>query len=111
MASGRCPERPEEISPCICSNNAITCRATHDFDLDQVFKAIANGRSEEELSFDSFVLDSPVVTKLEDNLFRGIRFKTLKFDNCDQLVCVNQNAFSGMEKSVEKFISFRTSFR
>jgi hypothetical protein len=79
--------------------------------LDQVFKAIVNGRSDDDLSFDSFVLDTPKIAKLEDNLFRGLRFKILKFDNCDQLVCVDQNAFSGMEKSVEKFISFRTSFR
>ncbi len=111
MASGQCPEKPEVIFPCTCSDNAIICKAIQNFDLDEVFKAVANGRSDGDLSFDTFVLDSPKITKLEDNLFRGLKFKTLKFNNCDQLVCVNQNAFSGMEKYVEKFISFRTSFR
>jgi len=110
VASGRCPA-PDDIKPCTCSDQLIRCYATHDFDLELVFKAIAIGRTDYDLSFDTFELTSPRITKLNDSLFHGLKFKTLKFNFCQQLICVSPMAFAGMENTVEKFISAGTSFR
>jgi len=110
VTSGRCPAQ-DDIKPCTCSEQLIKCYATHEFDLDQVFKAISIGKSEYELSFDTFELSSTKIMKLEDSVFQGIKFKTFKFVSCDQLSCVSPMTFAGMEKSVEKFISTGSSFR
>ena len=105
-----CPS-PEDIRPCTCDGHNLRCFATVEFDMEQVFKTIAQGKSDEELKWNVLELSSPMLTELKDSIFHGVTFKTIKFVHCSKLNCISPTAFYGMERTIENFMGYDTSFR
>ncbi|CAG2102916.1 unnamed protein product [Medioppia subpectinata] len=106
---GGCPA-PDDIKPCTCKDKNLRCFSTIEFDLEQVFKAAGNGKTEEEKQFESLELSTPLIIELKDSIFHGVTFKTLKFLHCSKLNCISPTAFYGMERTLENFIGYDTSF-
>ena len=112
VLGGVCPPE-DQIYPCKCSNVTIECSSDTDFDLDQVFKIIAKGKESdtEALAFETFILNNTKIDRLEDSIFQGTTFDTIKLLNSIRLTCVSPTAFLGLEKNLTTFIAVNTSFK
>lgn len=100
-----CPS-PESITPCTCDDTGIRCVSNDEFDLEPIFKKLA----ETTTQWDKFYLEAPSVTGLSESGFHGIQFTTLEFKNCFQLDCIPSSALAAIKNSLEKFVSHNTSF-
>ena len=112
VLGGVCPPA-NHIEPCTCTNVTIDCSTGKDLDLGMVFQAIAQGKqiNSEDLAFETFVLNNSKIDKLEDSVFQGVIFNTIRLQDCHQLTCVSSSAFNQLEKNLTTFVAIGTSFR
>ena len=107
---GICPS-PSTISPCTCTTEEIVCSGDSiEFDLAEVFETLSYDYSPGEQQFQKFTLKNTSIEQLPNDVFQGVWFRHILFQDNINLTCVHPYAFGGSQIFTKKFESFNTSF-
>ena len=78
---GVCPSRLS-ISPCTCENDKIICSGiSSDNELAKVFKELSYSYEPGQQQFESFKLKDSSIEQIPNDVFQGVWFKNIEFDN------------------------------
>lgn len=94
---GKCPAE-EVIKPCICTTKEsnktyIICSGNENINLQQIFNNMSLNLDKNDTHFEGFVLNNTAITKIEDNTFHNIKFRTIELNDVQNLERIASNAF------------------
>jgi hypothetical protein len=80
---------------CECGDIVIKCSGFKPFNLSAIFSSMSKNLKPEQKHFEEFWLKNHGIYELEDNVFNGIRFNSIKIIEAMNLTKISSNAFNG----------------
>ncbi len=96
-----CPPS-ELLKPCGCYFAGIFCADLESIDLKSIFNKLNINKSISK-EYGSFRIRNSTISEIPSNVFGDITFDKIYIENCDNLVNIDENAFTKSEEFINDF--------